>query len=95
MNLRERSNFTGEQPVARDFHPRYDRNGNRPNHSDVRHHDLNGNRPNHSDATPVTEQFHTGPGTSQNHDFLGHRLDRLEKLIHSLVQDKGQGLRRW
>ena len=63
------------------------------------HQDQNGNRFNHSDAHPVTGNFHAGEGpyaqNSPNVTFLDQRIDRLEKLIQGLVQNKGQGPRRW
>ena len=78
-NQRERSNFSGEQPVARDFHPGYDMNGNRPNHSDARH---------------VKGDFQAGHRSDSHVAFLDQRIDRLEKLITSFVQN-GQGTKRW
>ena len=60
--------------------------------------DINGNRPNHSDARHVARDFQAGQGPSSNVDFLDHRIDRLEKMIHSLVQNNNnycQGPKRW
>ena len=62
-------------------------------------HDLNGNRQNHWDVQDATRDFYPGKGpsssSSPNIAFLDQRMEKLEKLIHSLVQVNGQGARKW
>ena len=62
-------------------------------------HDLNGNRKNHWDAQDAARDFYTGLGpsshSSPNIVFLDQRMEKLENLIHSLVQANGQGAKRW
>jgi len=57
---------------------------------------------NHSGAMPVARDFREGKGPSsknpQKFAFLDQRMDRIEKLIQSLVQENnnyGQGPKRW
>ena len=61
-------------------------------------HDYNGNRRN-ADVPPVARDFQPEQGLSSkgspNMAFLDQRIDRIEKLIQGLVQDKSQGLKRW